>query len=368
MIMEKVYLLEHKNLIPWLESMGEGSGVYIPATDTKNGIVDFFRLSEISGELGEGKRYKLNLAEKTRLSPKHVIYPQWEDLLDFSYGKDPENIEDVKIKLTPKNGEDSSVIFGLKPCDAAAISRMDKVFGQGIVGDPYYLKKRENTLLVSLGCDIVFEDCFCTQVGGSPFGFDVSDLGLMKADGGFAVFVLTEKGGKAVKEAKDYFEPVDEKEAQVYRAKLKERERQTAERIASLWPDTEDMPGTFDKSFSPKQWKKLSEKCISCGACTFTCPTCYCFDIRDEKDNQQGQRYRTWDYCTSYLYTLEASGHNPREDISKRYRNKVNCKYNYNLRRHGQLFCVGCGRCIEICPVDMDIRKIVAEVIEDKDK
>ncbi|MDZ7838061.1 MAG: 4Fe-4S dicluster domain-containing protein [Actinomycetota bacterium] len=74
----------------------------------------------------------------------------------------------------------------------------------------------------------------------------------------------------------------------------------------------------MNANFGAEAWKEVSKKCIGCGACTFVCPTCYCFDIRDEKDNQQGKRYRCWDFCTSYLYTLEASGHNPRAELSQK--------------------------------------------------
>jgi sulfhydrogenase subunit beta (sulfur reductase) len=83
----------------------------------------------------------------------------------------------------------------------------------------------------------------------------------------------------------------------------------------------------------------------------------------------KGQRSRCWDFCTNYLYTLEASGHNPRNDINKRYKNKINCKYNYNFKRHdGLLYCVGCGRCVEVCPADMDIRQIVGTILKNSKK
>jgi len=372
--MEKVYILKKENLEPWLKSMGKDSSVYVPAQDKKNSIIDFFSLAEIGSELdfssNEDKRYRLNLTEKTRLSPKYIIYPQCEDLLGFSYEKNPENIEDVKIKLKVSQKETSSIIFGLKPCDVQAIARMDAVFGQGVVKDPYYLDRRKNATLISIGCDRVFADCFCTSVGGSPYNFDNTDIGLMETDDGYVVFVFTDKGRKVVEGGSSYFEPAGEKDMGGYRSQLEEREKISSEEILSLWPDTnwQDIPDILSRSFAISEWKKVSEKCISCGACTFVCPTCYCFDIRDEKDNQQGQRYRCWDFCTSYLYTLEASGHNPRGDIQKRYKNKVNCKYNYNYRRHGHLYCVGCGRCIEVCPVDMDIRQVVATVLKNQEE
>ncbi len=370
--METIYTLKKQDLKPWLESLAQDSDVYVPARDRDNSLVDFFNLSEIKDDLGFGqgqeKRYVLDLVEKTKRSPKQVMYPHWEDLLDFSYEKDPENIEDEKIKLSVSQEAPNSIIFGLKPCDCQAIARMDAVFGQGIVKDPYYMKRRENTVLISLGCDTVFEDCFCTAVGGSPYGFDHTDLGLMEDGDHYVVFVYTKKGNALAQASNSYLAKADAKDGQDYKSRMQERNKKASEKMSSMWPKTavEDMAEHLNKAFDASQWKKVSQQCISCGACTFVCPTCYCFDIRDDKDNRQGKRYRCWDFCTSYLYTLEASGHNPREDIQKRYKNKVNCKYNYNFQRQGHLYCVGCGRCVEVCPVDMDIRQIVATVLKSK--
>ncbi|MGM0366526.1 MAG: hypothetical protein ACQEP5_08335, partial [Actinomycetota bacterium] len=272
--MEKVYILKKENLESWLKSMAEKNDVYVPAQDRKSSIVDFFNLADIGSELDFGtgdKRYRLNLTEKTRLSPKHIIYPQWEDLLDFKYEKNPEDIEDVGVNLEVSRKKSSSIIFGLKPCDVQAVARMDSVFGQGLVKDPYYLDRRNNTTLISIGCDTVFGDCFCTQVGSRPYNFDNTDIGLMETDDGYAAFVFTDKGQKAVEAPGSCFEPAEEKDAEGYRFQAEERDKKSSEKISSLWPDTaySDIPDILNRSFSISEWKKLSEKCISCGACTF---------------------------------------------------------------------------------------------------
>lgn len=372
--MEKVYIIKKDDLKSWLKDMGKDMNVYLPAQDTEKNAIDFYSLAEIESQLnfesqGEGK-YRLELEEKTRLSPKYIIYPQFEDLLGFRYQKDPENLEDVKINLKVDYQEEKTAVFGIKPCDVQAISRLDKVFGQGVAADPYYIKRRENTLLISVGCENVFGDCFCTSVGSSPFDFSGADIGFMGTDGLYVAFVYTAEGEELARTYSKYFKEAGKEEIAGYKSKLEEKNRKATEAIPGLWPDTkeEDIPDIMDKSFEDGLWEKISEKCIGCGACTFVCPTCYCFDIRDDKDNIEGKRYRCWDYCTSYLYTLEASGHNPRENLSQRYRNKVNCKYNYNYKRQESLYCVGCGRCIEVCPVDMDIREIVKKVIKNKGK
>ncbi len=371
---KKIFMLKKENLKPLLEEMSKSSAVYVPAHDAKNFLFDFFDLSEISGDLGfdqeSDKRYRLNTIEKTKLSPKSIIYPQVEKLLDFNFEKNPEKLDDVKINIDDPVDTSKSVIFGLKSCDVEAIKRMDKVFGEGIVKDPYYASKRENTLLISIGCNVAFEDCFCTMVGGRPYQFDHTDIGLMEVEGGYVLMSLSEKGSRAVEEYGQYFEEADAKKDQ-YSSQMAASEQKTSEAISVLWEGMkfEDIPGVMDATFDSDAWKKVSEKCISCGACTFVCPTCYCFDIRDEQESLKGERYRCWDFCTNYLYTLEASGHNPRKDINKRYKNKINCKYNYNFKRHDELlYCVGCGRCIDVCPADMDIRQIVGTILKNSKK
>ncbi|MDD5659875.1 MAG: 4Fe-4S dicluster domain-containing protein, partial [Actinomycetota bacterium] len=232
--------------------------------------------------------------------------------------------------------------------------------------DPYYIKRREKTLLISIGCDFVFEDCFCATLGSLPYEFDSTDIGLMETADAFVVMFLSDKGQKTIEAFNKFFTAINTEEAQNYENIMTDKNKKSVEKMGLSWTDVdlEKIPGIMSESFGKDIWKKISEKCISCGACTFVCPTCYCFDIRDEQDAANVQRCRNWDFCTSFLYSLEASGHNPRNDISKRYKNKINCKYNYNYLRHKVLYCVGCGRCIDVCPVDMDIRNIVGSILK----
>ena len=113
-------------------------------------------------------------------------------------------------------------------------------------------------------------------------------------------------------------------------------------------------------------WTKISNACLSCGVCTFVCPTCYCFDICDETLFGQGTRRRVWDACMFTDFTLEASGHNPRTKVYQRLRQKVCHKYSFHIRKYGVISCVGCGRCTQYCPVNIDILSIVEEAMKVK--
>ena len=120
----------------------------------------------------------------------------------------------------------------------------------------------------------------------------------------------------------------------------------------------------FEERFSDgPYWRDRVSKCISCGICTYVCPTCYCFTIADEIEDLQGERLRAWDSCMFYQYTLEASGHNPRPSKFERYRNRIGHKFSYFPDQYnGMISCCGCGRCIRSCPVSIDIRRIVGHL------
>jgi ferredoxin len=111
-------------------------------------------------------------------------------------------------------------------------------------------------------------------------------------------------------------------------------------------------------------WTKVSSACLSCGACTFVCPNCYCFDICDDTMFGKGTRRRVWDACMFTDFTLEASGHNPRTQVYQRLRQKINHKYSYHVKKYGVISCVGCGRCTRSCPVNIDIYSIVEEALK----
>ena len=115
----------------------------------------------------------------------------------------------------------------------------------------------------------------------------------------------------------------------------------------------------LDKAFDASFWNEIHQKCLGCGICTFLCPTCYCFDITDEVKDEQGKRIRCWDSCMFPQFTLHASGHNPRPTYRERMRQRIMHKFNYCPENYKETFCVGCGRCIRNCPVNLDIRQII---------
>jgi len=111
--------------------------------------------------------------------------------------------------------------------------------------------------------------------------------------------------------------------------------------------------------FNAEFWEELQFACIICGVCTFICPTCWCFDIQDEVLKGDGLRLRNWDSCMFPLFTLHGSGHNPRSQKLQRVRQRFMHKLKYFPDKyHKGVACVGCGRCVQQCPVNIDIRQV----------
>ncbi|HOC23304.1 MAG TPA: 4Fe-4S dicluster domain-containing protein, partial [Anaerolineaceae bacterium] len=117
----------------------------------------------------------------------------------------------------------------------------------------------------------------------------------------------------------------------------------------------------LDQIFDSSLWGEFAQSCLGCGICTFLCPTCFCFDIVDEA--QRDERVRNWDTCMFRVYSLEASGHNPRPTRAERTRQRLMHKFSYWLEHADQFGCTGCGRCVRYCPVGLDIRAMIRKAV-----
>ena len=277
-----------------------------------------------------------------KTSPKDFFLPQSEVICRFCRG---ELVEDA-VSAPQKR-----VLLGLRPCDARAFWLMDKVFLEE-PEDFYYKQKRENTVIIAAACANPESTCFCTSVGGGPAGTEGSDVLLFDVGERFLFEAVTERGENFLNQFPEMNEDATKKQI-AEKEKIAEESSARIEKLA-----LDGIAERFAESFDSDLWEEPSQKCLGCGICTYFCPTCYCFDVTDETLRENGRRVRTWDSCMYKLFTLHASGHNPRPTQKERIRQRFMHKFSYSVDNHGELFCVGCGRCIKNCPVNLDLREV----------
>ncbi|MCL0053239.1 4Fe-4S dicluster domain-containing protein, partial [Dehalococcoidales bacterium] len=206
---------------------------------------------------------------------------------------------------------------------------------------------RNKAVLIGLGCLKPYDSCFCTSLGISPA--ESTDVDLMLTDIGdeFLIKEITQQGKELIAGASRVEEATEADEA---RAKeVKEISYHKLTRRINTEAITEKLLSCFDNQ---DYWEKVGAKCLSCGICAFLCPTCYCFDINDDK--KQGARFRSWDSCAFPIYT-KMPMENPRQEKWKRIRQRVCHKFEFYPMNFNTIACTGCGRCIRHCPVNWDI-------------
>jgi sulfhydrogenase subunit beta (sulfur reductase) len=284
--------------------------------------------------------------------PKEIFFPQAERLFNYDLNRrEGWGIEEPTLEEKPV------IIFGIRPCDARSLVLLDNVFDGKPYKDLYYTHKRKNTTIIAMGCNQPGSTCFCTSLGGGPFSQDGSDLILVDIGQKYILQVVTEKGKKFAKKHNEFKEAEDHS-LSLMRDTIEKADTSIKSKI-EVGKATEKLDSMFDDPF----WDLVSEKCLGCAVCTYLCPTCHCFDITDEVISQSGERVRTWDSCAFPSFTLEASGVNPRPSNKERYRQRIMHKFDYFVANHGMAACVGCGRCIKECPVNLDIRVVLNSIL-----
>ena len=283
--------------------------------------------------------------QRPELSAKDHLLPATEILLEIEQHGQDVALEEVLPKRT-------QVVFGIRPCDAHGLAAIDALFLEQDPPDLHYQRQRERTTLVGLACAKMWEGCFCTSVGGAPDDASHVDVLLRAADGGYGVEPVTEKG-EAILEGL----ASEERKGEVVRPQT------DAELVPTVPPDK------WRPLFDHEMWMRHGERCLSCRICTYACPTCRCFDVAERVTAVRAgstyvERIRVWDACTGTNYRRVAGGHNPRPTKPERLRIRFICKFCYYPEDFDPLGCVGCGRCIVSCPVDIDITEVLRDVAE----
>jgi len=328
------YILLKEDLPKFIKELIDKNKVFAPVDD--NGITLF---KEIKNPKEINLKYN-----NSKLPPKNLLFCQTETLFKFTPG--------TKGEIKPPDIDNGKkAVFGIRPCDAKSFAIIDPVFKEDFE-DPFYLSKRENLLLVGLSCTTPYSNCFCTSFEDSPASSKNVDILLTDIGNKYFVEANGEKGKQIVKSK------LFKSAAKSDEISKNEVEKKAKDQIIR-YQKIDGIAEKLDKIFENHFWKEVADKCLRCGTCTYLCPTCHCFDIQDEATMTDGARVRIWDTCMIPEYTLQASGYNPRPARMNRVRNRVYHKYNYYPKNLDVIACVGCGRCIDNCPVNIDIIDVV---------
>ena len=296
---------------------------------------------------GEGEEVSLNTL-KTATSPKDYFFPQSETLMKFLYSGKNISIEDVRDDHNP------FVLFGVKACDLKSFEVLDNVFLADPV-DTYYQARREACTIVSMSCKNPDESCFCTAFGIDPTN-PKSDVTAHLVGDYLCLNANTKKGEDLILKVSDLLETTTDEEVE----KHKERIAGIMSKLPLSNLDLSKIDAiSTDEMFDSDKWQDLSSTCMGCGSCTFVCPTCQCFDIRDFNTSKGTIRYRCWDSCMYSEFTQMAGGNN-RTTSLQRFRQRFMHKLKYYPENNDGMFsCVGCGRCLKKCPQHLNIVKVI---------
>lgn len=310
--------------------------LYIPAGEAKTAAFTLWR---------EG--LKLTEALNTGRSAKDLFFPQVENLVDF-------RVSGQEIRVVENRAEPGPfVLFGVRACDCRSFDILDKVFLCDPV-DTFYQARREQATVVTLACTEPEETCFCTALGIDPTN-PAGDVTGWMAEGDLYLRPNTGKGEALLASL-----PLLEE------GEKPEQDAAVFDRLPLGKLDWSALGGErMMELFRSPRWASLAESCLGCGTCTFVCPTCQCYDIKDFKTRDGVRRFRCWDSCMYSDFTLMSAGQ-PRPTQMERFRQRFMHKLVYYPANHGGEFgCVGCGRCLQKCPISMNIVKVAKALGEE---
>ena len=289
---------------------------------------------------------------KTVKSPKDVFFPQSETLYTcYREGK--------KLSVEPETlKEQDFVVFGMKACDIKGVEVLDRVFLSDPI-DTFYAARRDHGTIVALACHEPEETCFC-KVFGVDAAHPAADVAAWMVEDTLYWKPETEKGQKLTENLADILEKAEDAGSETAVAEEEKKIRSIIEELPYSHLSLEGWNGdVLMEKFESPLWEELYKPCLACGTCTFVCPTCQCYDIKDYDTGHGVQRYRCWDSCMYSDFTMMAHGNN-RTSQKERFRQRFMHKLVYfPANNDGMYSCVGCGRCVEKCPASLNIVKVV---------
>ena len=337
--------LSRDNLFRFLDALTSGYAVYVPVKKNEQRFYKKYLSPSEDIIIGEVRTFE----------PLKAFFHRARGIVAHNFSDD-----------IPHSDDKPFAIVGVKACDLKGFKIQDHVFKDDDYPDPFYIKNREQNLIISADCTCAIDTCFCL-VGSKPYPQEDFDINLSQVEKGFVVEVGSEKGQEIIDKNPSLFELASEsmisEKDRKREAVISEVEKNIAENNV---PKEEQLEGAVERNFESDIWGDEAQTCVECGACNTICPTCHCFLLADQKDGKHLVRSRLWDSCMIKDFARVAGGANPRPRLWMRLRNRFEKKFDFFPKVASVYACTVCGRCITACPAKIDIRKVLKRLVNNE--
>ncbi len=338
MLMQHAYIMEKARLDEFIEALKPFGEIIAP---TCNGIETQYLPIEDASEL--------DLSKIPFESPKEYIFPMTETILEVEG-------DDIKSDVE----SDRRVLFGVRPCDVAAFQCMTRFFEDYIEGekirDSYFMNKMVNTTIVAYNCTEPKEHCFCVAVGTGPAAERGYDIAITSLGDYYLVERGNSRGGEIISE-------MSLPEASSEHVARKEEAIERCIDAMKVDFNVYEIEGVIDRNIDAVI-DRLGDKCIICGGCSFSCPTCTCFNVTDVVDEGVVRRERFWDSCLLGGFTWLAGVGPERDTVASRMKQRIMHKLSYTKEQYGMYSCTGCGRCSRACPSYIFMEDVIRDLLK----
>ena len=345
-----MYLLPRKESLRMAAALAEDHDLYGPVIDPPGAEPRFDRVEDPAA-------VRLEAAIPYN-PPKSVIFPQAERIMSYTYDRAARRAEIVRDDhVRPK------ALVGLRACDLTGLLCLDRFFlGQEFV-DEVYRDHRKKLFVVANSCVRPFPQCFCVCTDSGPAAREGYDVNLTEAGDDYLFEAGSVKGEVLARRLglKDAGPGAAALKARIGEAAVARFDAEATQNKAWI---SRVMNRVTTGFVSNDIWEYIGDQCFECGACSFVCPTCSCFNIEDVAARSgQTDRLRSWDSCSYEGYTRMAGDHNPRQPVEDRRNKRFFCKLSYSQsRKYLRPGCVGCGRCVRVCPGDIGMSNVVTYI------
>jgi len=360
----ETYFLKNEDLLKFYEAIAQEYELYVPVRvksvlkpdcECKSSLpTDDYSLRKFS----QVNQEDIVFNDYRTLEPTRAFFTHYKEEACEYFESAPDSREK---KERPR------ALCGIKNCDLFSLKVQDFVFLGGNEVDPLYKARRDNTLIISSDCPCFKEVCFCRAFDINPYPLEGFDFNLSPLNNGYLLDVASVKAKAIAISLKGILVPATLGQLSGRGAKRESLNLRLDEHLKQhKIPKKETLQDIVLSGYSSGIWNEESRTCVECNGCVFMCDTCHCFLLADDTSSHNAKRFRLWDGCLLKNFSKVAGGANPLRLRFMRLRNRYLKKFDFFISNLGIQACCGCGRCIEVCPGKIDIRRILRKLYEEK--